>query len=148
MCPDQFALRTFDGIAMFHSLPEGSRLLLLAASLQSAVVLTYDQRAVSLTLAQTLGGQWAIMALGAELEPVRNVAGGRLNQPAALGINFAGRTDRVSFFDVDLKLRGGEAAIFLRPRQRRTDQLPALSLGFNQLGRRDVRRVHVLHPKK
>src|SRR5690349_16347610 len=102
-------------------------------------MLTYDQRAVSLTFSQTLGGQCAIMALGAELEAVRNVAGGRLNQAAALGINFSGRTNRVTFFDVDLKLRGGEAAIFLRPRQRRTDKFPALGLGFNQLGGRDVR---------
>ena len=145
MRPYQFALGALDGIAMFHALPESRRLLFLAASLQGGVMLTHDQRAVPLTFSQTLETQCAIVALGAELEPVADVVGGRLNQAAALGIDLSGGTNRVSLFDVDVELCGCETGIFLRPRQRRTDKLPALGLSLNQLVRRDVRRVHILH---
>src|SRR5437762_3674745 len=41
--PDQFALRAFDGIAMFHPHFEGVGLLLLAPALQQGVVLADHQ---------------------------------------------------------------------------------------------------------
>jgi hypothetical protein len=68
---------------MFHAFPESRRLLFLAASLQGRVMFAHDQRAMSLTFSQTMHAQCAIVTLGAELEPVAKVAGGRLNQAAS-----------------------------------------------------------------
>ena len=76
VAPDQFALRAFDGVAMFHALLESVGWLFLAPRLQMGVMFTRGQRPMSLVLAQTLTAQQTIVALGTEFKaraPVEEV---------------------------------------------------------------------------
>jgi len=70
----QLALRTFDGVAVFHARLKRLGLLLLATGLQGGVVLSDHQRPMPLVFAQATIAQRAVMALGAELKTIADFA--------------------------------------------------------------------------
>jgi len=119
VCPHQLTLRAFDRVAMFHALLEGRGLLLLPSSLQHGVIFAHDQRAMPLPFSHTLSTPRAVLTLGAELKTAAHLARGLLDQATALGTGFSGRTNRLAFLHIDLKLGHREGAVFLWPRQRR-----------------------------
>src|SRR5260370_41872938 len=55
--PDQFAVRAFDGITMFHALLESRSCLFLPPALQEGMVFADHQGAMPLVLAQALATQ-------------------------------------------------------------------------------------------
>ncbi|MDA1277160.1 MAG: hypothetical protein O2960_24365 [Verrucomicrobia bacterium] len=73
MAADQFALRAFNGIAMFHALLKGVGLLLKSPRLQMGVMLAHGQCPMRLVFAQTLTAQRTIVALSPEFKAMRAI---------------------------------------------------------------------------
>jgi hypothetical protein len=104
---------------MFHPPLERLGLLLPTPALQGRVVLAHDHRTMPLVLPQTLGSPGTFVTLRAKLKTVMHSAGRFLHQPTALRVDFARRTNRAAFFDLDVKVFHREPAFFTGGRLRR-----------------------------
>jgi hypothetical protein len=132
MATHQFALRAFNGIAVFHALFEGVGLLLRSPVLQRAIMFSHQDRAVSLVFAQALSAQRALMTLSAELDAVVDFASGLLDQATALGTDFTGRTSGRALLQVDMKIGHPKAILLLRAGQSRANEFPAFGLRLHR----------------
>src|ERR1039457_1546687 len=143
MAAHQFALRAFNGIAVFHALFQGVGLLLRSPVLQRGVMFSHQDRAVSLVFAQALSAQGALMTLSTELDAVVDFASGLLDQATALGAEFTSRASGLAVLQVDLKIGHPKAILLLRAGESRANEFPAFGLRLHQLVRRDVGAVNI-----
>ena len=103
MAPYQFTVGAFDGVVLFHPLLKGFDLHFQPAPLSPSMVLAHHQGSMLLPSGNTLSPPRAIVTVRAPFKAVADLARLLFFETAALSAQLAGRTERSTLFDFDLK---------------------------------------------